>query len=116
MQEITRKSNIYHENFPKSLHIKKTSIIDKNVIADRFNKFFVIVGPNLAAKILPSYKHLEPYLPNASTIFAANPPTAEEVKKELYSLKMNKTPGYYHINASIIKNIYDEKNPFNQYF
>ena len=70
MKKITGKSNIYHENFPKSLHIDKTSIVDKSITAGKFHKFFN-VGSNLAAKIPPFDKHLELYLSNVCTIFAA---------------------------------------------
>ena len=40
MKRITGKSNIYHENLPKSLHIDKISIVDKNITAGKFHTFF----------------------------------------------------------------------------
>ena len=44
------KYKVYHENFPKILSMKKTSIADKNVIAGKFNEVFVNVGSNLTTK------------------------------------------------------------------
>ena len=39
IKEIIGKSKVFHENFSKTLRINKTSISDKNVIADTFNDF-----------------------------------------------------------------------------
>ena len=71
LNEKTEKSKICLENFSKSLHIGKTCIVGKNITAGKFNKFFVDVDSNLAAKIPHSDKNFESYLPNVCTFFAA---------------------------------------------
>ena len=75
------KSKVFHENFPKTLRINKTSIIDKNVIADKFS---INLGSNLASKIRSSSKNFDLYLPVISTIFAKNSLTEEEFKKAFF--------------------------------
>ena len=92
---------IFHENFPKALRINKTSITDKNVIADKFNEFFINVGSNLASKIPPSNKNFDSYLLHVSTIFAEKSITEEEFKKAL--LKPNRIEGYDNIKVNVVK-------------
>ena len=52
MKEIIGKSKVFHQNLPNNLRINKTSIIDKKIIADKFNEFFINIRSNLAAKII----------------------------------------------------------------
>ena len=84
IKEIIGKSKVFHENFPNTLRINKTSITDKNVIADRFNEFFVNVGSSLASKIPPSNKNFDLYLPHISRIFTKNSINKEEFKKAFF--------------------------------
>ena len=51
MKVIIGKSNVYNDNFPKSLNIGKKEITGKKVIAEKFNSYFLNVGSKLAAKI-----------------------------------------------------------------
>ena len=74
---------VFHENFPKTLWLNKTSITDKNVTADKFNTFFINIGSNLASKIPPSNKNFESYLTHTSTIFAENSLTEGELQNFL---------------------------------
>ena len=62
-------------------------------MASKFNKSFVNVGWNLAAKEPPSDKNFESYPPNVSTIFSGKSLSAEEFTRALFSLEMNKTQG-----------------------
>ena len=79
------KSKVFHENFPKTLRINKTSIIDKNVIADKFS---INLGSNLTSKIRSSSKNFDLYLPLISTIFAKNSLTEEEFKKAFFFVEI----------------------------
>ena len=108
MKEIIGKSKVIHQNLPNNLKINKTSITDKKIIADKFNKFFINIGLNMAAKIPPSNMNFDSYLPHACTIFAVKSVTEEELKRTFFSIKPSKTPGYDNINVNVIKKIYEE--------
>ena len=119
MKEIIGKSKVFHQNLPNNLKINKKSITDKKIIADKFNEFFINIGPNLAAKIPPSNMNFDSYfqLPHVCTVFAENSVTEEELKRAFFSLKPNKTPGYDHINVNVVKKIYEElKTPLMRIF
>ena len=117
MKEIIGKSKVFRQNLPNNLKINKKSITDKKIIADKFNEFFINLGPNLAAKIPPSNMNIDSYLPHVCTIFAEKSVTEEEFKKAFFSLKPNKTPGYDNINVNIVKKIYEElKTPLMRIF
>ena len=103
MKEIIGKCKVFRQNLPNNLKINKKSITDKKIIADKFNEFFINIGPNLAAKIPPSNMNFDSYLPHVCTIFAEKSVTEEELKKAFFSLKPNKTPGYDNINVNIVK-------------
>ena len=59
MKAITGKSKIRNDKYPKSLDINKEEIIDKNIVAETFNKFSINEGSNLADKISPSSTNFE---------------------------------------------------------
>ena len=79
-----------------------TLITDQSVISEKFNDFFINVGPNLAEKIPPQNSTPEQYLGNpiTNTIFLA-PVTADELDKIVKSLKKC-SPGYNEINKDIL--------------
>ena len=81
MKEIIGKSKVFRQNLPNNLKINKKSITDKKIIADKFNEFFINIGPNLAAKIPPSNTNFDSYLPHVCTIFAEKSVTEEELKR-----------------------------------
>ena len=80
MKEIIGRSKVFHQNLPNNLKINKKSITDKKIIADKFNEFFINIGPNLAAKIPPSNMNFDSNLPHVCTIFAEKSVTEEELK------------------------------------
>ena len=119
MKSIIEKSRVQNNSFPKSLIIANEKITDKKSIAEKFDRFFMHTGTNLAAKIPHSTTNFESYLPNITTIFRENCPTEEEFKNVFFSLKTNKSPGYDNIHVNVIRNLYNEwKTPlmnFNPY-
>ena len=78
-------------------------MIDLKTIAEKFNKFFTDIGPNLAKDIDPSSVTFDNYLKT----FNANQPehtlTANELNGVFFSLKINKSPGYEYISFNVIK-------------
>ena len=51
MKEIIDKKKCNNETLPKHLIVDKIEIHDAKSIAEKFNEFFVNIGPNLANKI-----------------------------------------------------------------
>ena len=78
---------------------------DKKVIADKFNSFFVNVGPDLAKNIPSLSQSPTSYMERNIYSMAIIPATEEEVIRIIKSLKMS-SPGWDSISASIIKLTY----------
>ena len=117
MKETIGKSKVFHQNLPNNLRLNKTSITDINIIADKFNEFFINIRSNLAAKIPPSNMNFDSYLPHVCTTFADKSVTEEELKRAFFSLIPNKTPGYDNTNVNVVKKIYEElKTPLMRIF
>ena len=80
-------------------------IEDPEEIANKFNDYFINIGPNLAKKIKCNDNDaFEKYLNGSyqSTLFL-NAITENELEIELENMKSNKSSGYDGINAKIIK-------------
>ena len=56
MKEIIGKSRVISNTLPRRIVVGKQNIYEEAIIADKFNNFFVNVGPNLASKIPASPK------------------------------------------------------------
>ena len=84
LKQMIWKIKVFHEYFSKTLWINKTSTIDKIVIVDKFDEFFINIGSNLASKTQPSNKSFDSYLPCISTIFAENSITKKQFKKAFF--------------------------------
>ena len=78
-------------------------MIDLKTIAEKFNKCFTEIAPNLAKDSDPSSVTFDNYLKT----FNANQPelnlTVNELKDAYFSLKLNKSPGYDEISFNVIK-------------
>jgi len=82
---------------------------DPKQIADKFNRFFTNVGPDLAKKIQPVSRNFSDFLPthNPSSIFLK--PTNElEIRQIILALKNSSSKGHDNLCTSIIKNCCDE--------
>ena len=51
MKEIIGKKKCSNETLPKHLIVDKIEIHDAKSIPEKFNQFFVNIGPNLANKV-----------------------------------------------------------------
>ena len=76
---------------------------DKQIISEKFNDFFVSIGPNLAHKIPNQAQSPLSYLGNrlSNTIFL-EPVSEEEVYSIVTNLK-NSAPGYDEVTAGILE-------------
>ena len=88
-----------------------TNIVDDpKEIANKFNEYFINVGPNLAKKIkCKDNDTFEKYLNGSyqSSLFLSAI-TPNELQIELENIKPNKSSGYDGISAKIIKIITEE--------
>ena len=62
MKEITGKSKVNSNKFPKSINVNGKSIKKNSRIAEEFNKYFTNVGSNLASKIQNKSETFEDFL------------------------------------------------------
>ena len=103
IKEVIGKEKIQQQNFPQKICIGNKEITDLKTIAEKFNKFFTEIGPNLVKDIDPSSVTFDNYLKT----FNANQPehnlTVNELKDAFFSLKLNKSPGYDEISFNVIK-------------
>jgi hypothetical protein len=76
-------------------------------IADKFDEYFINIGPQLASKINGNLEtSIQKYLTgNFMNSMFLNPITENEMISEVLKLKDNKSPGYDEINAKIIKTV-----------
>ena len=82
-----------------------TVIHGKKEIANRFNNYFVNIGPDLASKIPPNSVHFNNYMPqNNPNSFYLSPVNKEEVTKIINNLN-NGSPGYDGINARALQSV-----------
>ena len=76
---------------------------DKQLMSDKFNDFFINVGPNLAKRIEKQNKNPEQFM-KAKVTFSLylEPVTEQEIYKIVSSLK-NSSPGYDNLSPSILQ-------------
>ena len=104
MKEIIGKSKVVRNNLPKLLRVNNVNIFDKTEIANKFNQFFVEIGPNLAEKITPSKQSFETYMnPTNTKIFAEEHLSINELKDAFFTMKSNKSPGVDEIDVNVVK-------------
>jgi hypothetical protein len=94
-------------NVPCKIKINNKEITNKAIIAERFNKYFVNIGPELAKNIAPTTRSPNPYLENSNphTLFI-KPVVEQEVLNVIKNLKSS-SAGYDNICGKIIKLTYD---------
>jgi hypothetical protein len=81
-------------------------ITDPKSIANRFNGYFVNIGPGLAKKLSNSKTNFDKYLTNSyKRSFFINPITKDELENEINNLNSKKSLGYDGISSQVIKAI-----------
>ena len=125
MKEIIGKKKCNNETLPKNLIVDKIEIHDAKSIAEKFNEFFVNIGPNLAHKIpqcdlnfksyIPTVANKIPqfdltfksYLPTVNTTLKETVLNKDEFEEAFNSLKRNKAPGHDGLDVNIITSVYE---------
>ena len=110
--KLKKKQNI------NEITVNDTSITDSKTIAEEFNKYFSLVGPNLESNIPIVDKIPHDYLIRPSKdSFYIFPVTKDEVEKEIACLKNNKSTGPYSVPIKLLKLIkYIISKPLEQIF
>ena len=105
INEVINRNKLKSE-LPDHFKENETVITDPAEISNKFNEYFINVGPNLASKIPVSDMNFSNYLGERSikSIFF-DPVTENEVEVEIRKLKENKSCGHDDIPPKLVKNI-----------
>ena len=107
MKEIIGKKKCFNQVLPKQILVDKIEINDAKSIAEKFNEFYVNVGPNLAKKIQQRDLNFESYLPKVNTTLNEKSLTEDQLDEAFKSLKKNKAPGPDGSDVNIMISIYE---------
>ena len=108
INELTgRKLNIRND-LPKTIHINKQCFVNKKDIADKLNKYFVNVGPDLAKNIPLSDTSFHDYLTRYEVEMQDANISMDDLKNAFQTLKRNKAPGYDDVTSNVILSVIDE--------
>ena len=94
------------QNLPSQFKDNRDIITRLNDIANRFNSYFINVGPTLSKQIKKTPHNFTEYLSNKcqNSIFL-EAITKSEVKKELLKLNTKKTSGYDDLSPQVVREI-----------
>ena len=110
MKQIISKANKPGSRLPTKHVINKNDVTSEIGIANGFNKFFTMIGPELAEKIPNASRTFESFLNKIDTTMPADPVTINELKEDFFSLKANKSSGYDEVSSNVIKNYFSVLN------
>ena len=99
------KSN--SKNLPTRLNVNNVEITGEKLVATNFNRYFVNVGPKLAASINTPNKKFENFLSGNYGILDECSLRDEEIKFAFEALKPNKSPGFDDISSDVVKFAFD---------
>ena len=108
IKEVIGSTKSTSHCLPKRLIVNNVEFTGKKLIAESFNKYFVGVGPKLAALIPISDKKFESFLSGSYPTLNEFPLTDKELEIAFLSLKSNKSPGFDDIRPDVIKFVFDE--------
>ena len=69
LKDVIGKTKINENPLPKKIALENKEITDKKTVAEKFNKFYVNVGPNLASKIPQNNSDYKSHLPDITPLF-----------------------------------------------
>ena len=110
MKELIVKVRNTESSLPIKFAIEKEEVTEIKDIAQEFNNFFTIVGPNLAKKVPNFSNSFTSFLNQTQSIMEKNSLSINELKEAFFSLKTNKSPGYDDINYNVVKKCFGEIN------
>ena len=107
MKEIIGKKKCNNETLPKHLIVDKIEMHDAKSIAEKFNEFFVKIGPHLANKIPQCKLTFKSYLPTVNTTLKGTVLSENEFEEAFKTLKRNKAPGHDVLDVNVITSVYE---------
>ena len=81
-------------------------ISDEELIAKSFNKYFAEMGPKLAKNIQKSSINFEIFMKTCDSTQAESALKINEQKDALFSLQINKSPGYDETSFNVVRNCF----------
>ena len=98
------------------IEVNNTKIVDPEIIADKFNKFFVNIGPELSNKIPKSNKNASEYLHgHYSKSLFFSPVIDQEIMDIISNLKNSTSTSHDNLPVKIIKYCNSELTPILAY-
>ena len=114
MKEITGKKKCNNKTLPKRLIVDKVKMNDAKSIAEKFSKFFINIGLNLANKIPLRDLTFKSYLPTVNTTLNERVLNEDVFEEAFKSLKRNKAAYHDVLDLHIIKPVYVLLKIFNE--
>ncbi|XP_065685233.1 uncharacterized protein LOC136097102 [Hydra vulgaris] len=108
IKEIIGNKYCKPNSLPTKVVINNEEYVSSDVISEKFNNFFVNIGPNLATKIYCPNNSFETYLTNNNNELAFSELKIEELEVAIKSLKINKSPGIDDICSNIVIDVFLE--------
>ena len=102
---IIGKAKMISGNFPEKVIINGKNNFVKKKFANKFNNFFVKVGPKLAKKVHRSKSSFESYIGSINFKLKEETVSRNELKKTLFS---NTSPGINAISIMVIRHCFGE--------
>ena len=107
MKEIIGKKKCNNETLTKHLIVDKIKIHDAKSIAEKFNEYFVSIGPNLANKSPQCDLTIKSYLPTVNTTLNEAVLSEDELEQAFKSLKRYKPSDHNCIDVNINTSVYE---------
>ncbi|XP_065667720.1 uncharacterized protein LOC136088011 [Hydra vulgaris] len=102
IKEVIGKKNLDRNALPTNLKINNNLIVNKSLVAETLNNFFVNVGSNLASKIGPSQTIFRSYLTPNKSVMSNHELTEDELLNSVSLLKPNKSSGADDVSSIVI--------------
>ena len=105
-KRVNREEILQSSDVPKKLVIDEENITHEGLITKHFNNCFAQIGTNLAKTIEASSIQFEKFLKKCDSIQIESPLSVNELKGELFLLKINKSLGYDDISFNAVRNCF----------
>ena len=102
IKEVIGKKNLDRNTLPTIIKINNNLIVNKSLIAETLNNFFVDIGTNLASKIGPSQTNFRSYLTPNKNVMTNHELTEDELLNSVSLLKPNKSSGVDDVSSNVI--------------
>ena len=109
MKEVIGKARKTRPLLPSKTIVNNLEINEEKRIANKFDHFFIDIGPELANEISEPARSIESHIPKSNTIMPTGPISVNEFKNAFFLVKTNKCPGHDEININVIKSCLGER-------